>query len=283
MGRWVLLPRRSKRDNGADKGVDVHRLALGLLLIVAACSPDAGSSATTQAPGTTSLATTTSVATTTTAPTTTTTSGSTTTTTSAGSAIPDSELPGEPWDFGVVPEVPMAVVGVEFDDVLNVRAGPGVGFSIVGTLTPTEENVTITGRARSIDNAIWFEVVLPDGPGWANSFFLGYKGPTNDITSMIVDQYGSIPKAASIDDLGVLVAEFVASVEPPSAVTNTVEASVGDIGEVTYDVVGLGDDAVWAVRLVIFGQKEDGTAFSLKSVEETAYCLRGLTPEGLCP
>ncbi len=58
---------------------------------------------------------------------------------------------------------------------------------------------------------------------------------------------------------------------------------VGDLGEVSYDLVGLGDDATWAMRLVIFGQKNNGSGFSLMSVEATSYCMRGLTQEGLCP
>jgi hypothetical protein len=59
--------------------------------------------------------------------------------------------------------------------------------------------------------------------------------------------------------------------------------TVGDLGEVTFDVVGLLDDAQLGWRLHIFGQPtEGGEGFSLKSVEATALCGRGVTEDGLC-
>jgi hypothetical protein len=52
---------------------------------------------------------------------------------------------------------------------------------------------------------------------------------------------------------------------------------------VTYDVVGLGDDAVFGFRLHIFGEPtENGEAFSLKSVEATSLCGRAVTADGVC-
>jgi hypothetical protein len=61
----------------------------------------------------------------------------------------------------------------------------------------------------------------------------------------------------------------------------TVEPAVGDLGEVTYDVIGLGDDAVFGFRLHVFGQPGAGGDFSLKSVERTILCGRGVS-DGLC-
>ena len=59
--------------------------------------------------------------------------------------------------------------------------------------------------------------------------------------------------------------------------------TVGDLGEVTFDVIGLLDDAQLGWRLHIFGQPtEGGEGFSLKSVEGTALCGRGVTDDGLC-
>ena len=59
--------------------------------------------------------------------------------------------------------------------------------------------------------------------------------------------------------------------------------SVGDLGEVIYDVVGFADDSVRGLRLHIFGQPlAGGEGFSLKSVEATSLCARGLTAEGAC-
>jgi hypothetical protein len=60
-----------------------------------------------------------------------------------------------------------------------------------------------------------------------------------------------------------------------------VAPSVGDLGEVTYDVIGLGDDAVRGLRLHVFGQPID-EGFSLKTVEMTALCGRGADDDGGC-
>ena len=66
---------------------------------------------------------------------------------------------------------------------------------------------------------------------------------------------------------------------------------VGDLGEVTYDVVGLPDDATYGARLHVFGTPASnlpGSAlkranrFSLKTVESTSLCRRGVTADGLC-
>lgn len=55
----------------------------------------------------------------------------------------------------------------------------------------------------------------------------------------------------------------------------------GDLGEVTWEVLGLADDSVWGLRLHVFGTPvPDG--FSLKSVEQTDLCLRGGSPDGFC-
>ncbi|NNC44231.1 MAG: hypothetical protein HKO03_13440 [Acidimicrobiia bacterium] len=57
----------------------------------------------------------------------------------------------------------------------------------------------------------------------------------------------------------------------------------GDLGEVTYDVVGIGDDSVLGERLHIFGQPTgDGSGFSLMAVESQVLCGRGVTDQGLC-
>ena len=62
----------------------------------------------------------------------------------------------------------------------------------------------------------------------------------------------------------------------------TVAPSVGDLGEVTYDVIGLGDDSVRGYRLHVFGEGLGaGGGFYLKSVEARVLCARGVTAGGL--
>ena len=192
------------------------------------------------------------------------------------------ELPGEEIDFGPRPGDQLMVVGVEFDDVLNLRFAPGTDQEILAGLSPVETEVFAIGNTRTLTQSWWIEVNHGGVVGWVNLRFVAYEGPTDDVTSSIVSRLGEIPSAETMLDLGLLVANELASEDPVSRITVTVAASVGDLGEITLDVIGLGDDAVHGLRLHIFGQS-DGDGFSLKSVEQTTLCGRGGGSGALCP
>lgn len=249
---------------------------VALALVAGACGGDSGSddtTTTTQAPATTTTTSTQPSTTTTTAPSTTTTTIPTSTTTT---------LPGEPLDFGPVSGDVLGVVAVSFDDVLNLRAGPGTDFEVLKKMPAREERVIANGRAQSLPNSIWYEVTYSGVTGWASASFLAYLGAADDITSQIVDDLGEVPEATTMEKLGEVVAGTYEPIERPLRVRMSGEPSVGDLGEVIFDVVGFPDDAVAGVRLHIFGQPtEDGT-FSLKSVEAISLCRRGVTDDGLC-
>lgn len=238
------------------------------LLLMGGCG---GSGANTTS--TTSAATATSS---TTIPTTTSTLAGTTTTS-------EEELPGEPIDFGPRAGDEVAVVGVAHDDVLNVRDAPGTDSEIVAELASTATGLIATGRARSLPESIWFEIDVDDVTGWVSSAFVGYLGLTDDATAEVIAALGETPGAETMLDLGLVVAEVMASDEPPSRIVMSVAPVVGDLGEVTYDVVGLGDDALGGVRLHVFGEAaEGGEGFILSNVERTVICSRGVTDDGFC-
>ena len=238
------------------------------LLLIAACG-DSGSDTTTTRPTTTSPPDTTTVSTTTTSAPTTTTS--------------DDDLPGEPIDFGPAAGDQVAVVGVAHDDVLNVRAAPGTDSDVVAELEPIATGLIGTGRARSLPESIWFEVEVEGVTGWVSSAFVGYLGLTDDATAEVIEILGETPGAETMLDLGLIVAEAMSSEEPPSRIVMSVAPTVGDLGEVTYDVVGLGDDALGGVRLHVFGDPaESGEGFVLSNVERTFICSRGATDDGFC-
>ena len=97
-----------------------------------------------------------------------------------------------------------------------------------------------------------------------------------------VELLGETPSAETMLDLGLIVAEALASDEPASRIVMSVAPTVGDLGEVTYDVVGIGDDSVLGFRLHVFATPDEGgEGFVLKSVEQTVLCGRGLSGE-LC-
>ena len=137
-----------------------------------------------------------------------------------------------------------------------------------------------TGRARALPNSIWVELTTDGTTGWSSFAFLAFPGDVIDRTAEVVAGLGGIPSAETMLELGLLVAEFFASDEPPSDVVVSAAPTVGDLGEVIYDVIGLGDDAVRGFRLHVFGTPEGGS-FALKSVEATLLCSRGVSG-GLC-
>ena len=100
----------------------------------------------------------------------------------------------------------------------------------------------------------------------SSSFWVRYRQPERD---------GPLPALVRVV---VIVAESLASEEPPSRIVMSVAPTVGDLGEVTYDVVGIGDDAVRGFRLHVFATPDEGgEGFVLKSVEQTVLCGRGLS------
>lgn len=264
--------------------------------VVAGCGDDdasgGDSTSTTSAPATTTTA---EPAPSTTEPVSATTSPSTTASPPAtspadpGEPVPDADLPGTAFDLAPTADEPIAVIGVRFDDVLNVRRTPGEDGEIVAELTPLADDAIATGRARQLSRSIWWEITTADGVvGWVGSSFTAKIGPTYDSTAAVIDELGYRPEEATMSDLGLLVGETVDR-DPAftSAPVMVVEADeTGDLGEVTFDIVGLGDDAVRGVRIHVFGEPlPSGDGFGLRTVEQTDLCdpVRGPTsPDGIC-
>src|SRR5689334_9729149 len=59
------------------------------------------------------------------------------------------------------------VVYVAPDDVLNMRAGPSVGYAIVGRIPPGGRGVRVVGRCRD-----WCPVSYHGASGWVNPAYL---------------------------------------------------------------------------------------------------------------
>lgn len=177
----------------------------------------------------------------------------------------------------------LGVVGVAHDDVLNVRAGPGAGFPVTARLAPLTTDVETTGRGWNPGGSIWAEVRSGGSTGWVSLRFVAGLDGTEDATAGVVQVLGERPTAPTMAALGRTVAEALASSDPPSTIVMSVPPSTGDLGEVTYDVLGFADDSVAGARLHVFGEPT-ASGFALRSVEATWLCARGATPDGgLCP
>ena len=224
-------------------------------------------------------------------------------------------LPGEPSELGPSAGTGLAVVGIRHDSALNLRDAPPNGAVIArldnvmdGVRDPAvyarrpvsddiidtvdlQDGVVATGNTRQLPTTVWHELQVGDLLGWASGTFLAPAGDTDDATAEVVDTLGELPMADTMVELGLAVAQTMASQEPRSSVV--VSGAPGlfeDLGQVTIDVVGIGDDSVRGFRLVIFAHpaenwtQDDPGPFTLKSVERTVLCHshRGVSDGGAC-
>lgn len=247
-----------------------------IALLAAACGGEAADTTTTT---TTTTSTTTVAPSTTTTQTSTTTTDRTTTTSRAGPTT--TTLAGDPIDFGPADGDVIMVVGVRYDDVLNLRAAPGADQPIADEIPPTFADLVAQGNTRDLSPGFWIEVDYEGTVGWVNMRYIGFEGDVTDETSMVIGELGERPVERTMTALGEVVADvFASDDEPQSEIVQVTPVSTDDLSEVTYDVIGLGDDAVLGFRLHIFAE-ETGNGFSLRSVEVTLLCGRGVS-EGAC-
>lgn len=250
-------------------------LLAAIALLVAACGGDAADTTTT----TLDTSTTSAAPSTTTTQATTTTTEATTTTTAPGTTT--TTLAGEPIEFGPGEGDVVMVIGVRHDDVLNLRAGPGTDQPIVDEIPPTFSDLVALGNTRDLDPSFWIEVDYEGTVGWVHMGFTGFEGEVTDETSHVIDELGERPVESTMTDLAEVVADVFDSDEPESDIVQVTPVTTGDLAEVTYDVIGLGDDAVGGFRLHVFAEETDD-GFSLRSVEVTTICSRGVDEDRLC-
>lgn len=174
------------------------------------------------------------------------------------------------------------VAGVRYDDVLNIRAGPGTAQPIVGTIPPTATGVLALGETRILTGVYWTKVRHEAASGWVSMRFIGYPGGVEDRTAWLVEQLHEYPTAVDVREVGRIVADVFASQDPQvtSRIVQVTVATGGAMGEVVYDVIGYADDSLMGVRLHVFAMKvSDG--YSFHTLEVMTICLRGVDA-GVC-
>jgi hypothetical protein len=192
-------------------------------------------------------------------------------------------LPGERQEIFPYEGAKLAVAGVAADDTLKVRSGPGTDFNVVLELPPTAMNATATGHNRSRNAGFWSEITVEGRTGWANAAFLLQPGDVNDITAALFPTPAQRPTEKTMLELGRAVARIRTGHDPEADIVVVENPTVGDVGEITVDIVGLADDSVGAERLKIFAEAAArNERFTVRSVEATTFCRRGVTPERLC-
>jgi SH3-like domain-containing protein len=109
------------------------------------------------------------------------------------------------------------VVNVERGDVLNMRAGPSSGDSVVGSIPPSEAGIRLVGPCRD-----WCQVEYKGVFGWVNRHFLAVEAAVAPFTQRARDtSFWRVVGVASNDVLMVRTAPSqqapVAHVYPPTA------------------------------------------------------------------
>jgi hypothetical protein len=128
----------------------------------------------------------------------------------------------EPKGFGPAAGATLAVVGIQYDATLPLRSSPGTDQPVKVSLGALADDLVATGRARVLASSIWYEVTAGGVTGWAESRSLAYLGGSYDATAKIVAKLGGPPTAASMLELGRIVATAEVSTEPPRTYRVTV-------------------------------------------------------------
>ena len=228
-------------------------------------------------------------------------------------------LVGEPYEYGPGEDTSLAVVGVPYELTVDLNDLPlGATIATLDASNPYEGLVIVreapsgelltsfdswtgaivaTGRTRRLPDAawpdaVWNEVQVAGLRGWARAAHLAPVGLTDDLTAHLIDRLGERPEADTLIELAFILGEAMASQEPPSRVQIVTRPIVFEaLGEVTVDVLNLGDDSLLGYRLHVFAvpgaddwMSEDPGPFTLRTVERTILCQshRGVTADGLC-
>lgn len=74
------------------------------------------------------------------------------------------------------PEQRHVVTNVASGDVLNIRTQPDAAADILTTLPADAKGIIVAGTRRESGGQIWWQVVTPQGTGWANASYLAPAG-----------------------------------------------------------------------------------------------------------
>ncbi len=179
---------------------------------------------------------------------------------------------------------PVAVVGVAFGDSVPMRAAPRAGAEVSAELSARFDGAVGTGQGRTNDGTGWWRVRVGQTQGWVDASTMARLGATADVTADVVADLGERPRAATMRALGRTVARARLdglTEAGDDVIVVSAAPRVGDVGEISLDVVDRADDSVVGERLVVFGTP-DGDGFVLRSVESTVFCARGVTGDGRC-
>ena len=193
------------------------------------------------------------------------------------------ELPGDLYNIGPRAGEPMVVVGVAHDDVLNFRTLPDASSPIRATVAPqaTSPEVISMGEGRLLTGSAWWHVTVDGQELWANSRFLGTLGDTYDSFDELSSRLGGDLEDPSIEALVERLRAALSADGPEASATFVTDPDIGSgTQDVTVDLLGYGDDAIYGERIVLTVTDTTGSGspgVRLTAAEATLICSRGVS------
>ena len=84
-----------------------------------------------------------------------------------------------------------SVTGVQLNDTLNVREGPGATFAVIRELAPSAVDVEVIALS---DDTNWGLISLPEAHGWVSMHYLARQfNPVDDALPLQFSCYGTEP------------------------------------------------------------------------------------------
>lgn len=187
----------------------------------------------------------------------------------------EEDLPGQALDGFPAAGISLAIIGVQAQEILNLRIGPGIEFESVARLTP-DTSLIATGRNRDLGGSagIWYQVRAGDDVGWVIATYVAELGASRDVT----DRFQPPPTATTRSGL---VDAVVAAWDPSGTAVIVYGPIVIQDLQVRVDVLSPGDDSVLGARLFVVAT-DDGGTYTVTRVTATQLCARGASGTGDC-
>ena len=172
----------------------------------------------------------------------------------------------------------LAVVGVEYWDILEVHSDPGESPPLVGTLEPLDDSIISLGLARILPQSIWYCIEWQNGTGaWASSYYLSYLADPHPVSNP--DRWVDLNAANLEDFLEEVESEYERPADSEGGPMRIVISDLDYINnEVSFDVIGFLDDSVKGLRLTFSTSVEPDGSLTVSSVQSRAMCVRGGGP-----
>lgn len=218
------------------------------------------------------------------------TAASTSTAPSTTASLNTTTTIGGTWyDVGPAAGEILDVVGVRYDDVLNVRDQADVSGAIVATAAPFAANPQLVSGGEGLlfnpNGGAWWKVTVNGTQAWASSSFLGQISPN---ATDLLPQLTADMASTTAPDLNTLIVDIGAALADgptPSVVLSTEPVGLDAIGsEATIDVINIGDLSIkgWRIQIQfnnvfdgINGQNPQIIGFELVSATGFPVCQKG--------